>query len=106
MDYQQNRSSGSYGYPALPGQTEIPQCDHVRVIENKNSGFKTNIVLALVSALVFMRFKPHDAPQPRQNRVLAQYCQYTCTYVYCKPAGPGNEHHETKGAQNIKEKDM
>jgi hypothetical protein len=57
-------------------------CDSVRIIENENSRFKANIVLAKVlPVLVLIPFKSYSWSRLTESIVYGPQSQYICTYI-------------------------
>jgi len=84
MHNQKNRAwpYRSNRYPSfLVLKSEIALSDSVRIIENENSRFKANIVLAKVlTVLVLIPFKSHSWSRLRESIVYGSLRQYICTY--------------------------
>src|SRR5215831_8281017 len=85
MHNQQNRAwpDRSHRYPSLLiFKSEIALCDSVGIIENENSRFKANIVLAKVlPVLVLIPFKSHSWSRLTESIICVSLRQYICTYM-------------------------
>jgi hypothetical protein len=84
MDNQENRA-GSYGSNCDPAQfifeSVVTPRNGAGIVENKDCGFKANIMLAKVPPVfALVPFKSHGKSLQEQRSGFPFKCQYICTY--------------------------
>ena len=85
VDNQENRTRpyGSHRYPAFLILTRrVTLGNRIGVVENQNSSFEADIMLATVLAvLLLIPFISHSGSLPEQDTDRNRQCQYICTYI-------------------------